>query len=107
MWWSAIDQLFRETERPHPESLDQHGAGVGRVQGERKLRRDRYTPPFDRHDWLIDRCGTQVRYVIDFYTGKADTERKSNMAFYLDVRPALDDWEGVRTRVMGLWNQWR
>ena len=23
--------------------------------------------PFDRHDWVIDRCGTEVRYVIDFY----------------------------------------
>ncbi|CAD6566916.1 MAG: Cytochrome c1 heme lyase [Tremellales sp. Tagirdzhanova-0007] len=65
-----------------------------------------YTPPFDRHDWLIDRCGKQVRYVIDFYTGKADSQRTGNMAFYLDVRPAVDDWEGVRTRLMGWWNQW-
>lgn len=23
--------------------------------------------PFDRHDWYVDRCGTEVRYVIDFY----------------------------------------
>lgn len=23
--------------------------------------------PFDRHDWVIDRCGQEVRYVIDFY----------------------------------------
>lgn len=23
--------------------------------------------PFDRHDWLVDRCGREVRYVIDFY----------------------------------------
>ena len=23
--------------------------------------------PFDRHDWIVDRCGTEVRYVIDFY----------------------------------------
>lgn len=23
--------------------------------------------PFDRHDWTIDRCGKEVRYVIDFY----------------------------------------
>lgn len=23
--------------------------------------------PFDRHDWYIDRCGQEVRYVIDFY----------------------------------------
>ena len=23
--------------------------------------------PFDRHDWVVNRCGEEVRYVIDFY----------------------------------------
>lgn len=23
--------------------------------------------PFDRHDWFIDRCGKEVRYIIDYY----------------------------------------
>jgi hypothetical protein len=23
--------------------------------------------PFDRHDWVVDRCGDEVRYIIDFY----------------------------------------
>ncbi len=23
--------------------------------------------PFDRHDWVVDRNGRQVRYVIDYY----------------------------------------
>jgi hypothetical protein len=23
--------------------------------------------PFDRHDWYVDRCGQEVRYIIDFY----------------------------------------
>eukprot|EP00656_Telonema_subtile_P002807 TRINITY_DN11283_c0_g1_i2.p2 TRINITY_DN11283_c0_g1~~TRINITY_DN11283_c0_g1_i2.p2 ORF type:complete len:115 (+),score=23.45 TRINITY_DN11283_c0_g1_i2:132-476(+) len=26
-----------------------------------------YGMPFDRHDWTIDRNGTEVRYVIDYY----------------------------------------
>ena len=30
-----------------------------------------YTAPFDRHDWYVDRCGKQVRYVIDFYYDEA------------------------------------
>ncbi|SAM84980.1 related to CYT2-holocytochrome-c1 synthase [Ustilago bromivora] len=32
-----------------------------------------YQRPFDRHDWTIERNGSgeQVRYVIDFYTGKS------------------------------------
>ena len=62
-----------------------------------------YTPPFDRHDWLIDRCGTQVRYVIDFYTGKSDPTSPEKVAFYLDVRPAVDNWDGIKTRWAGLW----
>lgn len=23
--------------------------------------------PFDRHDWVVDRCGKEVRYIIDYY----------------------------------------
>ena len=23
--------------------------------------------PFDRHDWWVDRCGQEVRFIIDFY----------------------------------------
>ena len=29
----------------------------------------RYELPFDRHDWIVDRCGKHVRYVIDYYDG--------------------------------------
>jgi len=47
-----------------------------------------YSRPFDRHDWLIDRNGTEVRYVIDFYEGKPQPGKITSM--YLDVRPALD-----------------
>lgn len=28
-----------------------------------------YSKPFDRHDWVVDRDGVEVRYVIDFYRG--------------------------------------
>ena len=24
--------------------------------------------PFDRHDWTVDRCGKEVRYIIDYYS---------------------------------------
>ena len=29
-----------------------------------------YKLPFDRHDWIVDRNGKDVRYVIDFYNAK-------------------------------------
>ena len=38
-----------------------------------------YTAPFDRHDWTVVRCdGTEVEYVIDFYTGAAAAEASSS-----------------------------
>ncbi|KAI6116909.1 cytochrome c/c1 heme lyase-domain-containing protein [Pisolithus croceorrhizus] len=58
-----------------------------------------YSAPFDRHDWIVDRCGTRIRYVIDFYTGRDAGASSNNVSFYLDVRPALDNWEGVKMRV--------
>ncbi|PHH60137.1 hypothetical protein CDD81_2095 [Ophiocordyceps australis] len=57
-----------------------------------------YTAPFDRHDWVIDRCGTRIEYVIDFYAGRSDGT--PGPSFYLDVRPKLNSWEGVRMRFL-------
>lgn len=57
-----------------------------------------YTAPFDRHDWVIDRCGTRIDYVIDFYAGRPDGNAAPS--FYLDVRPKLNTWEGVKMRAM-------
>lgn len=63
-----------------------------------------YAPPFDRHDWIVDRCGTRTRYIIDFYTGhSAGSSKGDNISFYLDVRPALDGWEGIKMRLENLW----
>jgi cytochrome c heme-lyase len=49
-------------------------------------------PPFDRHDWFIQRCNKQgckeVRYVIDYYEGEDHSEDEP--VFHLDVRPAID-----------------
>ena len=43
--------------------------------------------PFDRHDWVVDRCGQEVRYVIDYYSGYDEPDAP---VFHVDVRPALD-----------------
>lgn len=59
-----------------------------------------YTAPFDRHDWVVDRCGTRVEYVIDFYAGRQDKNGDGKVNFYLDVRPKLNSWEGVKMRFM-------
>jgi len=59
-----------------------------------------YTAPFDRHDWVVDRCGTQVEYIIDFYAGRNDGAGTGKLNFYLDVRPKLNTWEGVKMRAL-------
>ena len=60
--------------------------------------------PFDRHDWIVDRCGVDVRYVIDFYNAKS-ADPRSPIAMHLDARPALDSFANVwdSVYVQGAW----
>lgn len=64
-----------------------------------------YQLPFDRHDWVVERCGGErIEYVIDFYQGRSGGEtglnrpRDGKLSFYLDVRPKLNTFEGWRMR---------
>ncbi|OLL22906.1 putative cytochrome c1 heme lyase [Neolecta irregularis DAH-3] len=57
-----------------------------------------YEPPFDRHDWIVDRCGKKVHYVIDYYSGKPNERRPIAPSFYIDARPAFD-FEGAQMRI--------
>merc|ERR1739841_289247 len=43
------------------------------------------TLPFDRHDWLVDRCGVPVRYLVDFYDGKQSSTHP--VSIHIDARP--------------------
>ncbi|RUS84712.1 hypothetical protein EGW08_007540 [Elysia chlorotica] len=61
-----------------------------------------YELPFDRHDWVVDRNGKEVRYVIDYYDG--GKVNKDYEFALLDVRPALDSFEAVKDRVkVAIW----
>lgn len=67
-----------------------------------------YQRPFDRHDWVVERCdGGRIEYVIDFYQGKTSgvsgngltgNAGPGKLSFYLDVRPKLNTYEGWRMR---------
>lgn len=61
-----------------------------------------YELPFDRHDWIIDRCGRDVRYVIDYYDG-GQVDPKSYRFALLDVRPALDSPTALWDRMKVWW----
>lgn len=59
-----------------------------------------YTAPFDRHDWIVDRCGSaDVRYVIDYYSRDDEAD-----PIEIHVRPALDSpaavWDRIRASVL-------
>ena len=58
----------------------------------------RYELPFDRHDWIIDRCGREVRYIIDYYDIGDEEAYKKGEFVLLDVRPAMDSFQAVLDR---------
>lgn len=70
------------------------------------------TPPFDRHDWIVDRGGKEVRYVIDYYHDEKSvrndklpkhiTDAESIQSIVLDVRPALDSFEAILDRIVSM-----
>ena len=63
-----------------------------------------YELPFDRHDWIVERDGKEVRYIIDYYDGG---KVKHNHEFaLLDVRPALDSVEAFKTRMYVAFMRW-
>ena len=68
--------------------------------------------PFDRHDWVIvrprsddDQTPQTMRYIIDFYAGRAPSSSSTNspVSFYLDVRPAPSSMEGIAMRLHRWW----
>ena len=52
--------------------------------------------PIDRHDWYVDRCGREVRYVIDYYFHEDKAGQPGQ--FDLVVRPAADSVESAGVR---------
>lgn len=58
--------------------------------------------PFDRHDWMVDRCGCDVRYVIDYYSGHPV---QGEASFNVDIRPALDSPQACLDRFRLFWNK--
>lgn len=62
----------------------------------------RYDPPFDRHDWYVERGDQVVRYVIDFYRGSPVQGKP--VSFHLDARPALDSVGACVDRLRMRWS---
>ncbi|ELU04991.1 hypothetical protein CAPTEDRAFT_3770 [Capitella teleta] len=64
-----------------------------------------YDLPFDRHDWIVDRNGRKVRYVIDYYDG-GSVDPNTYKFTILDVRPAMDSPAAIWDRMIVTWMRW-
>ena len=68
-----------------------------------------YARPFDRHDWVVQRCGAEVTYLIDFYNGRPT--RAKPVAMHIDARPAGTDlqgvWDRLRRPFVHMWRAWQ
>uniref|UniRef100_A0A3B0N6R4 Holocytochrome c-type synthase n=1 Tax=Theileria annulata TaxID=5874 RepID=A0A3B0N6R4_THEAN len=56
----------------------------------------KFEKPFDRHDWYIDRCGKEIRYILDYYD---DPKSQNYLQVFVDVRPALDNFTNFFDRI--------
>lgn len=67
--------------------------------------------PFDRHDWIVDRCGKEVRYIIDYYSieqpDPLDPHGEPDMVYSVDARPALTFGGAVDRVRMGVTKWWK
>jgi cytochrome c heme-lyase len=103
--WKIIlewEQLH-EKECSHPTLDSFHGRPKDFSPKARLKHFFGYVLPFDRHDWIVDRCGKKVRYVLDFYRGPEMQGKAASI--YLDIRPALDSWEAVYDRIRMFWRR--
>ncbi|KAJ9646296.1 hypothetical protein H2204_000959 [Knufia peltigerae] len=101
--WSLIKAWESDSSEAcgGPKLQSFRGLGAGALSPKARVKSLMgYTQPFDRHDWVVERCGGEtVEYIIDFYQGKQDPNGKPNsLNFYLDVRPKLNTLEGCKMR---------
>ncbi|GAB0493261.1 hypothetical protein MMPV_004537 [Pyropia vietnamensis] len=95
----AWERAYHAGECAHPSLAQFRGRPHDRSPASRFRGAFRgYPAPFDRHDWTVDRCGTPVRYIIDYYhwdDGRAEP-------IEIHVRPAADSaaavWDRLRYR---------
>lgn len=109
MAWQEIlkwEMAFHLQDCPHGPRLKKFGGKAQDYSPRARIRHWMgYELPFDRHDWIVDRCGKDVRYIIDYYDG-GEVDNHGKFAL-LDVRPAFDSIENIWDRMKCTWWRWR
>ena len=64
--------------------------------------------PFDRHDWYVNRCGKEVKYVIDYYSYETPdpVTGETSIDYFIDARPA-PTLGGMVDRARVAFGKWR
>ncbi|XP_064416099.1 holocytochrome c-type synthase isoform X2 [Latimeria chalumnae] len=103
MFWNA---MLRKGECPCGPALVRFGGKSKEYSPRARIRSWMgYELPFDRHDWIVNRCGKEVRYVIDYYDG-GEVDKHTYQFTILDVRPAFDSLSAVWDRMKVAWWRW-
>ncbi|XP_041064183.1 holocytochrome c-type synthase isoform X3 [Carcharodon carcharias] len=103
MFWNA---MVKKGECPCGPTLLRFGGKAKEYSPRARIRSlIGYELPFDRHDWIVNRCGREVRYVIDYYDG-GEIDKSTYQFTALDVRPALDSFSAVWDRMKVAWWRW-
>ncbi|KAJ8607979.1 hypothetical protein CTAYLR_008243 [Chrysophaeum taylorii] len=108
--WRKILEWEQLREGPHEPRLSRFTGRPSELSVEARLKRCfGHPPPFDRHDWIVDRGGAERRYVIDYYSdeSQADTDQVPKLhdvsavkSILVDVRPALDSVDAAIDRFL-------
>ncbi|KIM32512.1 hypothetical protein M408DRAFT_14793 [Serendipita vermifera MAFF 305830] len=66
-----------------------------------------HKPPYERQDWIIDRCGHINRYIIDFYKRPRDPRDPTSPedALVIYSRPSIRNWDGAKLRMKRGWRR--
>jgi len=91
-------EAFHANECPAGPTLVRFGGKAKEFSLRAKIRHKLfgYPLPYDRHDWIVNRCGKHVTYVIDYYDG-GDVNEDFTFSL-LDVRPRMTNWCDVRKK---------
>lgn len=93
--WNAVlvyEKLhFHKCDCPKLESFE--GLSGKPSFKARLLNKMGYPLPWDRHDWIVNRCGTQIRYIIDYHHGFNDKQ-----PYIIDCRPDMYRFSNIMDR---------
>ncbi|KAF4689683.1 hypothetical protein FOZ60_001281 [Perkinsus olseni] len=100
--WRTVCMVVYAPKKPY----DSSNLSGGQVSPKSRIMRllGGWTEPFDRHDWYIDRCGTTVRYVVDFYDGRPPEGTAhlplslQPVSIFVDARPAVSTLSDLTLR---------